>query len=192
MLRVNKLHQRRYKLYPPGVHRSSEGSRRAKSAQAATSVAQVVCARSTGRAEQTRGVFHEAWTRSTAVTTSCSSLAVESYQGGLQRSTRGEAGLTIRRQECRRLFGMDFQAPRQPVALQRVNLHAQGLDILLKRDGTGITFEGAVSDCDVCAVGKGQQLAHPKTVNCKVNRPFKLCYRDLTEPFKPVAIGGYK
>ena len=29
------------------------------------------------------------------------------------------------------------------------HLHAQSLDILRKRDGTGIAFEGAVSDCDV-------------------------------------------
>ena len=30
---------------------------------------------------------------------------------------------------------------------------AHSLDILPKQDGTGITFEGSVSDCDVCAVG---------------------------------------
>ena len=36
------------------------------------------------------------------------------------------------------------------------HLRAQSLDILRKQDGTGIAFEGAVSDCDVCAVGKAQ------------------------------------
>ena len=72
------------------------------------------------------------------------------------------------------------------------HLHAQSLDILRKRDGTGITFVRAVSDCDVCAVGKAQQLANPKTANHKVRRPFQLCYGDLIEPFAPVAIGGYK
>ena len=40
----------------PGAHGSSKDSRRAKSVQAATSVTQVVGVRSTGRAEQTRGV----------------------------------------------------------------------------------------------------------------------------------------
>ena len=70
--------------------------------------------------------------------------------------------------------------------------HAQILDILRKRDGTGITFEGAVSDCDVWAIEKAQQLAHPKTVNHKVNRPFQLFYEDLMGAFAPVAIGGYK
>ena len=34
------------------------------------------------------------------------------------------------------------------------HLHAQVLDILRKRDSTDITLEGAVSDCDVCTVGK--------------------------------------
>ena len=72
------------------------------------------------------------------------------------------------------------------------HFHAQSLDILRKRKGIGITFEGAVSDCDVCAVGKAQQLAHPYTANHKVSRLFQLCYGDLMGPFTPVAIGGYK
>ena len=70
------------------------------------------------------------------------------------------------------------------------HLHAQSLDILRKRDGIAITFEGTVSDCDVCTVGKAQQLAHTKTANHKVNRPFQLCYGGLMGPFTPVAIGG--
>ena len=52
------------------------------------------------------------------------------------------------------------------------HFHAQKLDILPKRDGTGITFEEAVSDCDVSTVGKAQQPAHPKTATHKVNRSF--------------------
>ena len=56
------------------------------------------------------------------------------------------------------------------------HLHAQSLDILRKRDGTGTTFEGAVLDCDVCAKEKTQQLAHPKTANHMVSRRFQLCY----------------
>ena len=72
------------------------------------------------------------------------------------------------------------------------HLHAQSLDILRKQDGTGIAFEGAVSDCDVCAVGKAQQLAHPKTANHKISRPFQLCYGNLMGPFTLVPIDGYK
>ena len=43
-----------------------------------------------------------------------------------------------------------------------------------------------------CVVVKAQQLAHVKTANNKVNRPFRLCYGNLMGPFTPVAIGGYK
>ena len=71
-------------------------------------------------------------------------------------------------------------------------LIAPSLTILRKRDGTGITFEETVSDCDVCAAGKAQQLAHPKIANHKVNLPFQLCYGNLMGPFTPVVIGGYK
>ena len=71
-------------------------------------------------------------------------------------------------------------------------LHAQSLGILRKRDDTGITFERAVSDCDVCAVGNAQQLVHPKTANRKVKRPFQLGDGNLMGLFTPVAIGGYK
>ena len=52
------------------------------------------------------------------------------------------------------------------------HLRAQSLGILRKQDGAGITFEGAISDYDVCAMGKAQQLAHHRTANHKVSRPF--------------------
>ena len=70
------------------------------------------------------------------------------------------------------------------------HLHAQSLNILHKRDGTGTIFEGAVLDYDVCAVGKAQQVAHPKTAN--PNQPFQLCFGDLMRPFMSVAIIDYK
>ena len=58
----------------------------------------------------------------------------------------------------------DYENPRLegfhvtvPLRRERWRL-GQSLGILRKRDGTGITFEGAVWDCDVCTVGKTQQL----------------------------------
>ena len=57
-------------------------------------------------------------------------------------------------------------------------LFTQSLDVLRKRDGTEIIFEGVVSDCDVCTVGKAQQLVYPKTANPEVNRSFQLYYWD--------------
>ena len=49
------------------------------------------------------------------------------------------------------------------------HLHTQSLDTLRRRDGTGITFEGAVSNRNICAVGKAQQVAHPETASRKVS-----------------------
>ena len=46
--------------------------------------------------------------------------------------------------------------------------------------------------CDVCAVGKSHQLAHPKKANhVAINAPFQLVYGDLMGPFTPTARGGY-
>lgn len=70
--------------------------------------------------------------------------------------------------------------------------HVQRLDILHKRDGTSISFEGGVSDCDVCTDGEARQLAHLITANHKVSRPFQVYYGDLMGPFTPVTLDGYK
>ena len=62
-----------------------------------------------------------------------------------------------------------------------------------RRDGNGITFDGTLADCDVCAVGKSHQLAHPKKAeNADIKVPFQLVYADLMGPFAPAAHGGYK
>ena len=41
------------------------------------------------------------------------------------------------------------------------HLNRRSLELIQRRDGSGITFDGTIVDCDVCAVRKGQQLAHP-------------------------------
>ena len=64
----------------------------------------------------------KACSTSTVITTSRSSLSVKNYQDEGQRSTRGEAGLNIRRKDRGRVSGMAFQAPRQSVTLQQANL----------------------------------------------------------------------
>ena len=42
------------------------------------------------------------------------------------------------------------------------HLNKRSLEVMQRHDGNGITFDGTIADCDVCAVGKDQQLAHPK------------------------------
>ena len=56
-----------------------------------------------------------------------------------------------------------------------------------------IPFDGIIADCDVCAVRKGKQLAHPKKAqHAGITRPFQLCSSDLMGPFTPEAHGGFK
>ena len=40
-------------------------------------------------------------------------------------------------------------------------LNRRSLELMQRHDGNGIIFDGTIADCDVCAVGKGQELAHP-------------------------------
>ena len=72
------------------------------------------------------------------------------------------------------------------------HFHVQSLIFYTSKTALVSHFEEVVSDCDVCAVGKVKQLAHPKKANHKVSQPFQLCYGDLIEPFTPAVMGGYK
>ena len=57
------------------------------------------------------------------------------------------------------------------------HLNKRTLDFMQRRDGNGITFDGTLADCDVCAVGKSHQLAHPKKAeNADIKAPFQLEY----------------
>ena len=74
-----------------------------------------------------------------------------------------------------------------------VHLNRRSLELVQRHDANGVTFDGTIADCDVCAVGKGQQLAHPKKPqHAGITRPFQLCYGDLMGPFTHEAYGGFK
>ena len=73
------------------------------------------------------------------------------------------------------------------------HLNRRSLELMQRHDNNGITFDGTIVECDVCAVGKGQQLAHPKIAqHAGITRPFQLCYGDLMGPFTPEVYGGFK
>ena len=73
------------------------------------------------------------------------------------------------------------------------HLNRKSLDLLKNFDNTnGVSFDGTVTDCDVCVVGKSHRLAHPKTIDHKVKLRFRLFLVDLMEPLTPEALGGYK
>ena len=72
-------------------------------------------------------------------------------------------------------------------------INKKTLEFMQRRDRNGITFDGPLADCDVCAVGKSYQLAHPKKAkNAEVEASFQVVYGDLMEPFTPAAYGGYR
>ena len=72
------------------------------------------------------------------------------------------------------------------------HLNRKSLDLLKKVNNNGVSFDGTVPDCDVCAVGKSRQRAHPKTADQHVQHPFQLVFPDLMGPFTPEALGSYK
>ena len=57
--------------------------------------------------------------------------------------------------------------------------------------GNGIEYTGNIQACDVYAVGKSNQQAHPKQVTYDVQHAFQLVTVDLMGPINPAALGGY-
>ena len=49
-----------------------------------------------------------------------------------------------------------------------------------------------MDDCGVCAVGKSEQLAHPKKATHDVHYPFQSVTVDLMVPISPTAISGFR
>ena len=76
--------------------------------------------------------------------------------------------------------------------LRMGHLNRKSLDLLKKVDNNGVSLDGTVPDCDVCAVGKSRQQTHPKTADQHVQHPFQLVFTDLMGPFTPEALRGYK
>ena len=68
------------------------------------------------------------------------------------------------------------------------HLNKRRLELMQRHNDNGITFDGTVPDCDVCAVAKGRQLAYPKKdQHAGITLPFQLCSGDLMSPFTPEA-----
>ena len=73
------------------------------------------------------------------------------------------------------------------------HLNKRSLELMQRRDGDGVAFDGLINHCDVCTVGKSHQLAHPKKAkNADITALFQLVYGDLMCPFKRTARGGYE
>lgn len=72
------------------------------------------------------------------------------------------------------------------------HLNPQNLGLLNNMSNNGVSLNGHVPDCDVCAAGKSHQLALPKTAEHKVKLPCQLHFANLMGPLTPEALGGYK
>ena len=73
------------------------------------------------------------------------------------------------------------------------HLKKKSLELMQRRDGNGVTFDGSIDHCDVCAVEKSHQLAHAKKAkHADITVPFQLVYADLMDPFIRAARGGYE
>ena len=64
------------------------------------------------------------------------------------------------------------------------------MELLRRKEGNGVEYTGTISDCDICALSKSRQQAHPKKSTRTTTRPMQLIYTDLMGPFTPPAKGG--
>ena len=71
------------------------------------------------------------------------------------------------------------------------HMNPASMELLRKTEGNGVEYTGTVSGCDICAVGKRTQMAHPKNTTHKTDGPMELVYTDHMGPITPAAQGGY-
>ena len=70
------------------------------------------------------------------------------------------------------------------------HLNKRSLELMKRRDGDGVAFDGSIDHCDV---GKSHQLAHPKKAkNAEITAPFQLVSGDLMGPLRTAAREGYE
>ena len=72
------------------------------------------------------------------------------------------------------------------------HINTRSMDILRKEKGNGVEYTGDLPTCDVCAIGKSAQQAHPKRASYDASRPFQFVTADLMGPLSPPALGGFR
>ena len=69
------------------------------------------------------------------------------------------------------------------------HLNKRSLEIMDRKNGKGVAFDGSIANGDVCAVGKSHQLAHPQKANhVAINALFQLVYGDFMGSLKSTAV----
>ncbi|CAN0546634.1 unnamed protein product [Ectocarpus sp. 12 AP-2014] len=72
------------------------------------------------------------------------------------------------------------------------HLNSRSMDILRKKDGSGVDYTDSMSPYDICAISKSRQLAHPKKTTRKTTAPMQLVYTDNMGQISPPAKGGFR
>ena len=71
------------------------------------------------------------------------------------------------------------------------HINRKSMNVLRKQAGNGVEYNGDKQACDVCAVGKIQQQAHPKQTTYDVQRAYQLVTVNTMGLVSPQALGGY-
>ena len=88
--------------------------------------------------------------------------------------------------------GLPMRADSADLWHQRIgHINRKSMEVLRRTPGSGVDHNGDIQACDVCAVGKSKQQAHPKQATYDVQHAFQLVTVDLMGPFQPAALGGY-
>ena len=69
--------------------------------------------------------------------------------------------------------------------------NSKSMAVLRGVPDNGFQYDGDFAACDVCAIGKSAQQAHPKRASYDVQRSFQPVTSDLMGPIVPEALGGF-
>ena len=72
------------------------------------------------------------------------------------------------------------------------HINSRILDVLRKVEGNGICYTGNIEACDVCAIRKNAQQAHPKKATYDIKQPFQLVLSDLMGPMSPPVLERFQ
>ncbi|CAB1105885.1 unnamed protein product [Ectocarpus sp. CCAP 1310/34] len=71
------------------------------------------------------------------------------------------------------------------------HLNFRSMELLRKKEDNGVDFSDSMTPCDICAISKSRQLAHPEKTNRETTAPMQLVYTDNMGKTTPLAKGGF-
>ncbi|CAB1102957.1 unnamed protein product [Ectocarpus sp. CCAP 1310/34] len=71
------------------------------------------------------------------------------------------------------------------------HLNFRSMKLLRKKEENEVDFSDSMTPCDICAISKSTQLAHPKKTSRETTAPMLLVYTDIMGKTTPLAKGGF-